>query len=168
MQAGKPVKPHGEQPPIASTDAGWRHHLQRSVRSRFSTTKRAPHSNATAADLSRRPMRLFVAARSRFSEDSLAACIARGVRQVVVLGAGLDTFSLRNPYAGQGVRVFEVEPSGHEGLEAGTFEAGGSRDPIFADFCALDFERRKSCGCLAAAGLRKPPAFFQWSGVVPY
>jgi O-methyltransferase involved in polyketide biosynthesis len=37
-------------------------------------------------------MRLFIAARSRFSEDTLAACVARGVRQVGVLGAGLDTF----------------------------------------------------------------------------
>src|SRR6266404_1449085 len=36
-------------------------------------------------------------------------CVARGVRQVVVLGAGLDTFSLRNPFAGEGVRVFEVD-----------------------------------------------------------
>ena len=46
-----------------------------------------------AADPSLRPMRLFIAARSRFSEETLAACVARGVRQVVVLGAGLDTFS---------------------------------------------------------------------------
>ncbi|MEA2948740.1 MAG: hypothetical protein QOI40_4070, partial [Alphaproteobacteria bacterium] len=38
-----------------------------------------------------RPMRLFIAARSRFSEDTLSALVARGVRQVVVLGAGLDT-----------------------------------------------------------------------------
>ena len=45
-----------------------------------------------AADPALRPMRLFIAARSRFSEDTLAACVARGVRQVVVLGAGLDTF----------------------------------------------------------------------------
>ena len=50
-----------------------------------------------AADPSQRPMRLFVAARSRFSEDVLSANVARGVRQIVVLGAGLDTFSLRNP-----------------------------------------------------------------------
>src|SRR6266851_7394028 len=55
----------------------------------------------TAADPSLRPMRLLIAARSRFSEDTLAACVARGVRQIVVLGAGLDTFSLRNPHAGQ-------------------------------------------------------------------
>src|SRR5258708_32266514 len=62
-----------------------------------------------ADDPSHRPMRLFIAARSRFSEDTLAACVARGIRQVVVLGAGLDTFSLRNPHASQGVRVFEVD-----------------------------------------------------------
>src|ERR1700682_6323989 len=61
----------------------------------------------TAADPSLRPWRLFIAARSRFSEDTLAACAARGVRQIVVLGAGLDTFSLRNPH--QGLRVFEVD-----------------------------------------------------------
>src|SRR5580693_3310190 len=62
-----------------------------------------------AADPSRRPMRLFVSARSRFSEDALGASVARGARQVVVLGAGLDTFSLRNPYEDLGVRVFEVD-----------------------------------------------------------
>src|SRR5689334_695312 len=60
-----------------------------------------------AADASLRPWRLFIAARSRFSEETMADCIGRGVRQVVVLGAGLDTFSLRNPYAGLGVRTFE-------------------------------------------------------------
>ena len=62
-----------------------------------------------AADASLRPWRLFIAARSRFSEGALASCVARGVRQIVVLGAGLDTFSLRNPHAGEGVRVFEVD-----------------------------------------------------------
>ena len=43
-----------------------------------------------AADPSQRPMRLFIAARSRFAEDCLSAAVSRGVRQAVVLGAGLD------------------------------------------------------------------------------
>jgi methyltransferase (TIGR00027 family) len=60
-----------------------------------------------AADPSRRGIRLFIVSRSRFSEEALAASVARGTRQVVVLGAGLDTFSLRNPYLD--VRVFEVD-----------------------------------------------------------
>ena len=33
-----------------------------------------------ADDPAHRPMRLFIAARSRFSEEVMAACVARGVR----------------------------------------------------------------------------------------
>jgi len=77
--------------------------------SRILDKRTAVSLNEMAADESLRPMRLFIAARSRFSEDALAACVARGVRQIDILGAGLDTFSLRNPFADAGVRVFEVD-----------------------------------------------------------
>ncbi len=40
-------------------------------------------------------VRAFIAARSRYVEDELAAAIQRGVRRYVVLGAGLDTFAYR-------------------------------------------------------------------------
>lgn len=46
-------------------------------------------------DPSRRVLRLFIAVRTRFAEDALAAAVARGVRQLVVLGAGLDTYAYR-------------------------------------------------------------------------
>ena len=39
----------------------------------------------------------YKVARSRFVEDELSAAIKRGVRQYVILGAGLDTFAYRNP-----------------------------------------------------------------------
>jgi methyltransferase (TIGR00027 family) len=52
------------------------------------------------------PLRNFMAARSRYAEDCLAAAVARGVRQIVVLGAGFDTFGLRNPHAHLGLQVF--------------------------------------------------------------
>src|ERR1700684_2088914 len=35
--------------------------------------------------------RLFATARSRIAEDSLLESVERGIRQVVILGAGLDT-----------------------------------------------------------------------------
>ncbi len=54
--------------------------------------------NIMAADESLRPLRLFIAARSRFSEDAMANCVTAGVCQVVVPGAGLGTLSLRNPF----------------------------------------------------------------------
>ena len=43
--------------------------------------------------------RLCATARSRIAEDALSKAVERGVRQLVILGAGLDTFALRNPRA---------------------------------------------------------------------
>src|SRR5277367_1423910 len=52
--------------------------------------------------------RLFTAARSRIAEDALSKAVERGTRQIVILGAGLDTFALRNPHAAQQIRIYEV------------------------------------------------------------
>jgi methyltransferase (TIGR00027 family) len=123
----------------------------------------------TAVDPSLRPWRLFIAARSRFSEDTLAACVARGVRQIVVLGAGLDTFSLRNPHAGQGVRVFEVDYPATQGWKRERLKQAGLAIPASLTFAPVDFERQSLADGLTAAGFHADrPAFFQWLGVVPY
>jgi methyltransferase (TIGR00027 family) len=53
-------------------------------------------------------MRIFIAVRTRFAEDALAAAVERGVRQVVVLGAGLDTYAYRNTLRDR-LRIFEVD-----------------------------------------------------------
>jgi methyltransferase (TIGR00027 family) len=120
-----------------------------------------------ASDLSLRPMRLMIAARSRFSEETLAACVARGVRQVVVLGAGLDTFSLRNPHAG--LRVFEVDYPATQAWKRERLEQAGLAVPDTLTFAPVDFERQSLADGLAAAGFRADrSAFFQWLGVVPY
>src|ERR1700730_10042639 len=118
-----------------------------------------------AAKPSLRPMRLFIAARSRFSEDTLAACVARGVRQVVVLGAGLDTFSLRNPYAWLGVRVFEVDYPATQQWKRERLNEAGLAIPGSLTFAPVDFERQSLADGLKAAGLDADrPAFFQWLG----
>ena len=54
-------------------------------------------------------LRAFVAARSRCAEDELALGIRRGVRQYVILGAGLDTFAYRNPHPQGTLHVLEVD-----------------------------------------------------------
>jgi methyltransferase (TIGR00027 family) len=122
-----------------------------------------------AADLSLRPWRLFIAARSRFSEDTLTAGVARGIRQVVVLGAGLDTFSLRNPYAGPGVRVFEVDYPATQGWKRERIAQAGLAVPASLTFAPVDFERQSLADGLKRAGFQADrPSFFQWLGVVPY
>lgn len=122
-----------------------------------------------AANPSRRPMRLFVAARSRFTEDCVAEAVARGVRQVVVLGAGLDTFALRNPYAATGVRVFEVDHPATQLWKRNRLAEAGLLVPPSLTFVPVDFERQRLADALAAAGFDAArPAFFMWLGVVPY
>jgi methyltransferase (TIGR00027 family) len=121
------------------------------------------------ADPVHRPMRLFIAARSRFSEDTMAACVARGVRQIVILGAGLDTFSLRNPHAGAGARVFEVDYPATQAWKRERFRQAGLDLPATLTFAPVDFERQSLLDGLSAAGFRADePAYFQWLGVVPY
>jgi methyltransferase (TIGR00027 family) len=112
-------------------------------------------------------LRLFVAVRHRFAEDSLAAAVARGTRQVVVLGAGLDTFAYRNPFPD--TRVFEVDYPATSAWKRERLAATGIEVPDNVTFVAVDFERDSLAGRLADAGFdAASPAFFVWLGVVPY
>ena len=116
-----------------------------------------------------RSMRMFIAARSRFAEDSLAAAVARGVRQYVVLGAGLDTFAYRNPFAEAGLKVFEVDHPRTQDWKRGQLAYAGLTPPPALTFAPVDFERQTLADGLAAAGFDPAaPAFFSWLGVIVY
>jgi len=114
-----------------------------------------------------RDFRLFMAARSRFAEDHLAEAVANGVRQYVVLGAGLDTFAYRNPFPE--VRVFEVDFPATQEWKRGMLAEAGIAVPDSLTFVPLDFEHQTLAAGLAEAGFDAgQPAFFSWLGVVPY
>ena len=130
-------------------------------------------ADAVARELSGRPeltrLRLFVAARSRFAEDSLAAALDHGVCQAVVLGAGLDTFGLRNPHAGRGLRVIEIDHPATQQWKRELIDRAGIALPSTLSFADVDFERETLADGLAKGGFdANRPAFFIWLGVVPY
>src|SRR4029077_12503452 len=85
-----------------------------------------------------RGMRAFMAVRSRYAEDGLAAAFRDGTRQYVVLGAGLDTFAYRNPYPG--LRVFEVDFPSTQAWKRGRLEAEKIPIPESMTFAPIDFE----------------------------
>lgn len=114
-------------------------------------------------------LRAFVAVRSRYAEDELAKAVESGVRQYVVLGAGLDTFAFRNRYASLGLRVFEVDHPSTQGWKLDRVKAAGIHIPAEAIFVPIDFERESLGKCLEAAGFHsRKSAFLSWLGVVPY
>jgi methyltransferase (TIGR00027 family) len=112
-------------------------------------------------------MRIFIAVRTRFAEDALAAAVQRGVCQVVVLGAGLDTFAYRSTLRDR-LRIFEVD---HPATQAWKHQRLGDAAiaiPTSLTSAPVDFERQTLAEGLAAAGF--DPAqqtFFTWLGVVP-
>lgn len=128
----------------------------------------APVSGADEPEPGRRDrLRLFIAVRHRFAEDSLAAAVGRGTRQVVVLGAGLDTFAYRNPHLG--TRVFEVDFPATGAWKRERLTESGIAIPDNVAYVGVDFERDDLLSALIGAGFdADAPAFFVWLGVVPY
>lgn len=117
---------------------------------------------------SRSRMRFFIAVRTRFAEDALAIAVEHGASQLVVLGAGLDTFAYRNPFAGR-LRVFEVDYPATQEWKRGLLEAAKIEIPKSLKFAPVDFERESLAEGLAAAGFDlSQQTFFPWLGVVPY
>jgi len=123
--------------------------------------------NAEEDPYSRR-MRLYVAARTRFAEDALAAAVERGVRQVVVLGAGLDTYAYRRPF-GDRLRIFEVDHPTTQAWKRYRLARASIPLPGRLSFAPVDFERETLSEGLRAAGFNSAQqTFFTWLGVVPY
>src|SRR6188508_3043964 len=88
-----------------------------------------------------RALRAHVVVRSRYAEDRLHEAVVRGVRQLVVLGAGLDTFAFRQPPWAAGLRIFEVDWPATQDDKRARLSRGGVTVPDNAVFVPIDFER---------------------------
>lgn len=120
-----------------------------------------------AADRPSRGLRAYIAMRSRHAEDRLAEAVSRGVRQYVLLGAGLDTFACRNPHPG--LRVFEVDHPATQDWKRGRLAAVGIAEPPALTFVPVDFETQRLPDRLRESGFDPAqPAFFSMLGVVIY
>ncbi|NEX62212.1 class I SAM-dependent methyltransferase [Noviherbaspirillum galbum] len=116
-----------------------------------------------------RVLRAALVARSRLAEDELAAAVKRGVRQYVILGAGLDTFAYRSPYSPGQLRVFEVDHPTTQASKRKRLHAAGISIPDGVHFVPVDFETQALADQLQSAGLcMEAPAFFSWLGVTMY
>jgi methyltransferase (TIGR00027 family) len=113
--------------------------------------------------------RLFTAARSRLAEDALSRAVEGGTRQIVILGAGLDTFALRNPHDARHIRIYEVDHPATQAWKRQRLDEAQIALPPWLVLVTVDFERDDLGEKLAAAGFEQnSPAFFTWLGVVPY
>lgn len=114
-------------------------------------------------------LRCHVLLRSRYSEDRLAAAVAAGTRQCVIIGAGLDTFAYRRPPWARDIRIFEVDHRASQDIKRDLLAKAGIEIPTNLTFVELDLERLPLRETLVQAGLDAGrPAFFSCLGVLVY
>jgi methyltransferase (TIGR00027 family) len=113
--------------------------------------------------------RLFTAARSRIAEDALSGAVERGIRQIVILGAGLDTFALRCLHGARQIRIYEVDHPATQASKRQRLAEAQLAVPPSLVFVPVDLEQDDLGEALVGAGFQQnSPAFFTWLGVVPY
>jgi methyltransferase (TIGR00027 family) len=116
----------------------------------------------------RRPLRLFIAMRSRFAEDSARRAIEKGVRQILVMGAGLDTFAYRLERT-YDLRVFELDHPATQAEKRRRLTEAQITEPAHVSYIAHDFEGGSMTAALQAAGFdAEKSTFVLWLGVTPY
>ena len=114
-------------------------------------------------------LRVHVVVRSRFAEDCLEAAFERGVRQYVILGAGLDTFAWRQPAWAATLRIFEIDQAGSQQDKQERVARAGLPAPPNLAYVPVDFDTDRLDERLSGAGVDlRAPAFFSWLGVTPY
>ncbi len=113
-------------------------------------------------------LRARMVVRARFAEDVLAEGVReQGVRQCIVLGAGLDTFAYRNPWPQ--LRVFEVDHPATQAWKLEMLRNAGIAVPENVRHVPVDFERQSLARELATAGFDpEVVTATAWLGVAPY
>jgi methyltransferase (TIGR00027 family) len=107
----------------------------------------------------------FVAVRERCIDDFLKACLAEGLDQVVLLGAGFDTRAYR--IAGiEKTRVFEIDHPATQAVKLKRLKKVIDPIPANVTFIPLDFNTQTLSERLPASGYNEQgKTLFIWQGV---
>src|SRR3954452_14583249 len=114
-------------------------------------------------------LRALFAMRSRFAEDRLADAARRGVRQYVLVGAGLDTFPWRQPAFTRDMAIFAADhPASLIWTHRRLRERGFARPPNLTHV-PVDLEDCRIHDPLAACGFdHEAPSLCSVLGVTQY
>lgn len=105
----------------------------------------------------------------RYAEDEVERCVANGIDQYVVLGAGFDTFALRRNDLADQVRVFEVDFPDVQALKRERIEKAKPTPAQIPSFAPVDFETMKISDVLPGVGFDPTkPSIWSWMNTIPY
>jgi methyltransferase (TIGR00027 family) len=112
---------------------------------------------------------LMAVIRFRVLADRLAGANERGIRQLVILGAGLDTTVFSLPQWGKNWETFEVDHPATQQWKRQEMARLGWALPTNLIFAPCDFETQNLLSALDLAGFdRRKPALLSLFGVILY
>jgi methyltransferase (TIGR00027 family) len=107
--------------------------------------------------------------RTRYAEDALEVAVGRGIRQYVIVGAGFDSFVLRQPVFAREVDVFEIDHPATQELKRRRLRDCHAPLPDTVHFVPADLSDEHIGEALARSAFRSTDrAFFSWLGVTQY
>jgi len=113
-------------------------------------------------------VRTSVVARTRLIDDLITAALEKGIKQLVILGAGFDSRAYRMPRVAA-IDTFEVDHPDTQGAKRRILSSLLSPLPERVRFVAVDFKRDTLAAAMSAAGYRESArTFILWEGVTNY
>ena len=105
--------------------------------------------------------------RARYAEDTLEKAVKQGVKQYVILGAGMDTFAFRQPEMMEKLEVFEVDHPATQEFKLHRLAELGWEHPAKLHFISVDFTKESLVTALISSSSYDPKVktFFNWLGV---
>jgi methyltransferase (TIGR00027 family) len=114
-------------------------------------------------------LRSALAMRSRFAEDRLAEAVSRGVRQYVMIGAGLDTFPWRQPKFAENIQIFAADHPASLGWTQSRLRERAMSTPANLIYVPVDLDVQPLGDVLATGGFDpKAASFCSLLGVTQY
>jgi methyltransferase (TIGR00027 family) len=107
--------------------------------------------------------------RTHYAEQCVRQAAARGVRQCVILGAGLDSFAMRCPDFAREMRLYEIDHAASQQLKRQRLARSGAAIPPTLRFVEMNFEQEDLIAALGRSDFNlAEPAVLSWLGVTVY
>ncbi|PFK43286.1 SAM-dependent methyltransferase [Bacillus cereus] len=107
-------------------------------------------------------------ARAAYCEQVLRNEMMLGLKQYVILGAGLDTFSFRHPEWENVLEIFEVDHPATQQFKKKRLDEANFKPPSNLHFISMDFTKKLSFSNLIDNGFNHKKTFFSLLGVSYY
>lgn len=113
-------------------------------------------------------MRTGIVLRSRYAEDRLKLAYEKGIRQYLLLGAGLDTFAYRQPAWTKGLRIVEADHPASGKTKSELLHKADIPVPENITYVQVDLEKDDLATVFSGVMDLAEPVFISCLGVLVY